>query len=203
MRTAAGSGADDAAGMMARMSDTIAIRTVDRFDEPAFTELVQALLWEPDRREVGERLFGAGNTTPPPSGARQVRIGAFAGEDLVGWSHAWLAPGGHLYVGNSAVVPRYRRQGVYTRLVSAIEDEARSLHCVRIESHHRAGNNAVLIAKLKAGYTIVGTEFTTEMGLLVKMARQLDERRHAVFHARAGVLEGSARFFGSEPGVRT
>ena len=181
--------------MMARMSDAITIRTVDRFDEPAFAELVRDLLWEPDRREVGERLFGVGQTTPPASGARQVRVGAFDRDELVGWSHAWIAPGGHLHVGNSAVVPRLRRQGVYTRLVSAIEDEARSLHCVRIESHHRAANSAVLIAKLKAGYTIVGTEFTTEMGLLVKMAKQLDERRDAVFHARAGVLEGSARFF--------
>lgn len=184
--------------MIARMSDAIAIRTVDRFDEPAFTRLVGDLLWEPDRREVGERLFGADQGKPPSSGARPVRVGAFEGDDLVGWSHAWLQPGGYLYVGNSAVVPRCRRQGIYTRLIAAIEDEARSLHCVRVESHHRAANSAVLIAKLKAGYTIVGTEFTTEMGLLVKMAKQLDERRHAVFHARAGVLEGSARFFGSD-----
>jgi len=53
---------------------------------------------------------------------------------------------------------------------------------------------------LKAGYTIIGTEFSAEMGLLVKMAKQLDARRDAVFLARAGVLEGAARFFGTAAG---
>jgi GNAT superfamily N-acetyltransferase len=176
------------------MSKPISIRTVERFEEPAFTELVNQLLHDPDRREIGERLFGTA-AAPPASGARNVRVGAFCGERLVGWSHAWLQPGGHLYVGNSAIVPEHRRQGLYTRLIGALEDEARALGCTRIDSHHRAANSAVLIAKLKAGYTIVGTEFSVEMGLLVKMSKQLDDRRDAVFHARAGVLEGAARFF--------
>ena len=177
------------------MSQPISIRTVERFEEPAFTGLVEQLLHDPDRREIGERLFGPA-PAPVASGARQVRVGAFSGEQLVGWSHAWLTPGGVLYVGNSAVAPEHRREGIYTRLVQAVEDEARALGCTQVESHHRAGNSAVLIAKLKAGYTIVGTEFTMAMGLLVKIAKQLDDRRGAVFQARAGVVEGTVRFFG-------
>ena len=178
------------------MPDVITLCTVDRFAEPAFTELVNQLLHDSDRRAIGERLFGPPGVAPTPTQAQQVRIGAFHGDKLVAWSHAFLAPGGLLYVSNSAVVHEYRRRGLYTRLVAAIEDEARTLHCIRVESHHRAANNPVLIAKLKAGYTIVGTEFTSEMGLLVKMSKQLDARRDAVFQARAGVLEGTARFFG-------
>ena len=181
------------------MQDAISLRTVERFAEPAFTELVDRLLHDPDRRAVNERLFGAPGVAPPPSQARQVRIGAFDGDTLVGWSHAFLAPGGLLYVANSAVEPAFRRRGLYTRLVAAMEAEALALQCLRIESHHRAANSAVLIAKLKAGYTIVGTEFAPEMGLLVKMSKQLDARRDAVFQARAGVLEGTARFFGAAP----
>ncbi|WP_427911448.1 GNAT family N-acetyltransferase [Ramlibacter sp. MMS24-I3-19] len=177
------------------MTDAIEIRTVDRFAEPAFTALVDRLLHDSDRKAVNERLFGSQVVAPPPSQALQVRVGAYAGDTLVGWSHAFLAPGGVLYVSNSAVDHEYRRQGVYTRLVAAIEEEAKALHCLRVESHHRAANSAVLIAKLKAGYTIVGTEFQAEMGLLVKMAKPLDARRGAVFHARAGVLEGAVRFF--------
>lgn len=182
------------------MSESISIRTVERFEEPAFTGLVDRLLHDPDRREIGQRLFG---TAPAPvaSGAKQVRVGAFSDDELVGWSHAWLMPGGRLYVGNSVVVPGHRRQGLYTRLVQAVEDEARALGCMLVESHHRAANSAVLIAKLKTGYTIVGTEFSAEMGLLVKMAKHLDDRRDAVFEARAGMLEGTVRFFsaGEEP----
>lgn len=177
------------------MRDPITIRSVDRFAEPAFTDLVNRLLHDPDRRAVGERLFGPPEAPPTPSQAQQVRVGAYRGDTLVGWSHAFLAPGWVLYVFNSAVEHEYRRQGLYMRLVAAIEEEARALHCLRIESHHRAANSAVLIAKLKAGYTIVGTEFVCEMGLLVKMSKHLDARRDAVFQARAGVLEGTARFF--------
>jgi ribosomal protein S18 acetylase RimI-like enzyme len=175
----------------------ITLRTVDKFAEPEFTQLVDQLLHDPDRQEVMQRLFGPMQALPP-SGAKQVRVGAFDGERLVGWTHAFLAPGGLLYVSNSAVHPEYRRQGLYTRLVAAIEDEARALQCLRVESHHRAANAAVLIAKLKAGYVVTGTEFSTEMGLLVKLCKHLDARRDAVFHARAGVVEGSARFFGGK-----
>lgn len=177
------------------MSEAVTLRTVERFPEPAFTALVDRLLHEPDRRETQERFLGATATPPTRSEAQQVRIGAYAGETLVGWSHGLLAHTGVFHVSSSAVEPAYRRQGVYTRLVDAMEEAARGLGCTRIESHHRTANAAVLIAKLKLGYTIVGTEFTGEMGLLVKLSRQLDHRRDALLQARAGTLEGAARFF--------
>ena len=46
-----------------------------------------------------------------------------------------------------------------------------------------------LIAKLKAGYVICGMEFSSEMGLLAKLARDLDPARRALFTARiAGIM---------------
>ena len=175
--------------------ENVEIRSVERFEEPAFTGMVDAILHDPDRRVVGERLFGTSTTPAVNSGAHQVRVGAFQEGALIGWSHAWLLPGGIMYVGNSGVRPDRRRGGVYTRLVAAMEDEARALGCLRIESHHRAANSAVLIAKLKAGYTIVGTEFAAEMGLLLKMCKYLDPRRDVVFQARLGTVEGVVRHF--------
>lgn len=177
------------------MPSLITLRTVDRFPEPLFTDLVSRLLHDADRRAVSARLFTPREQPPTPTAAQQVRIGAYAGDEMVGWSHAFLQHGGTLYVANSAVVPEYRRQGVYTRLIASMEDEAAKLGCLRIESHHRTGNPAVLIAKLKAGYTIVGTEFSGEMGLLVKMCKQLDASRGELLEARAGMVESAARFF--------
>lgn len=174
---------------------SIVIEVVDRFEEPAFTRLVEEVLHDPDRRQVAQLHFGPPGAPAPKSGAHQVRVGAFRDGLLVGWSHAWLQPGGTLYASNSGVVPAYRRQGLYTRLVAALEREALALGCLRVESHHRAANAAVLIAKMKAGYTIVGSEFTAEMGLLLKMCKQLDARRAAVFQGRAGTLEEAARLF--------
>lgn len=185
------------AGIIHGMDDVIELRRVETFAEPAFTELVDRLLHDPDRGTFGPRFLGPAPTPPTPSQAQQVRIGAFAGETLVGWSHGHLPQAGVLYVSNSAVDEPYRRQGVYTRLVAAMEDAARAMGCSRIESHHRAANVPVLIAKLKAGYVVVGTEFTAEMGLLVKLSKQLVPQRDALFHARAGTLEGAARHFGA------
>lgn len=173
----------------------IELRVVDRFPEPAFTELVDRLLHDPDRGAMRDRFFDRDAPKPTRCDAQEVRIGAYDGDRLVGWSHAALAPGGVLYVSNSAVEDAYRRQGIYSRLVAAMEEHARSLGCVRIESHHRTANAAVLIAKLKAGYTITGTEFAAEMGLLVKMSKQLHPGREALLQARAGRLEEAARFF--------
>lgn len=177
------------------MNEAVILRSVDRFAEPGFTELVDRLLHDPDRRTMAPLFLGSADTPPTASQAQQVRIGAFAGERLVGWSHGRLPQAGAFYVSNSAVEHDYRRQGVYTRLLAGMEEEARALGCTRIDSHHRAANTPVLIAKLKAGYVIVGTEFTAEMGLLVKLSKQLVARREDLFHARAGTLEGAARFF--------
>lgn len=177
------------------MNEAIELRSVESFPEPAFTDLVDRLLHDPDRRSLGRLFLGPAGTPPTASHAQQVRIGAFAGETLVGWSHGHLPQAGVFCVSSSAVDEPYRHKGVYTRLVAAMEDAARTLGCGRIESHHRAANTPVLIAKLKAGYLIVGTEFTDEMGLLVKLSKQLAPQRHALFHARAGTLEGAARYF--------
>jgi GNAT superfamily N-acetyltransferase len=177
------------------MNHAVILRTVDRFTEPEFTELVDRLLHDPDRRSMRARYLGAAGVPPTVSTAQQVRIGAFAGDRLVGWSHGHLPQAGTFYVSNSAVEDEYRRQGIYTRLVAAMEAEARALGCTRIESNHRAANAPVLIAKMKVGYVIVGTEFTAEMGLLVKLSKQLVPERDALFQARAGTLEGTARFF--------
>lgn len=169
----------------------IEIRVVDSFAEPAFTELVNAVFDDAQRAAIMERLC------PPPQLAaalplHRVRIGAFDGEALVGWSHGWREPGGQLYVASSAVLPPYQRQGVYTRLLAAIEAQALALGCRRVTSHQRADNSPVLIAKLKAGYVICGMEFSTEMGLLAKLARDLDPDRAALFAARIAGIQDSA-----------
>lgn len=177
------------------LASQIDVRAVDAFAEPAFTELVNLVFDDAQRVAVMQRLC------PQPLAAaalplQRVRIGAFDGDDLVGWSHGWREPGGQLYVASSAVLPRYRRQGVYTRLLAAIEEQALALGCRRVTSHQRADNSAVLIAKLKAGYFICGMEFSGEMGLLAKLARDLEPARRALFTARIAGIQASAHAAG-------
>ncbi len=170
----------------------IDIRVVDSFAEPAFTQLVNAVFADAQRVAIMERLCPRPVVAAAVLPLHRVRVGAFAGEALVGWSHGWREPGGQLCVASSAVLPQYRRQGIYTRLLAAIQEQALALGCHRVTSHQRADNSAVLIAKLKAGYVICGMEFSSEMGLLAKLARDLDPARHALFAARIAAIQASA-----------
>jgi ribosomal protein S18 acetylase RimI-like enzyme len=163
--------------------DEIDIAFVNQFEEPLFTQLVEQLFGEGSRRVFMESLAPS---PPHPKGAPQVqriRAGAFSSGRLIGWTHGWFEPGRHFYVANSAVLPQFRRRGVYTRLMSVLEERLRAEGCVRICSQHQADNSAVLIAKLKSGFVITGMEFSAEMGLLVKLVRHLLEP-HARFHAQ-------------------
>lgn len=46
-----------------------------------------------------------------------------------------------------------------------------------------------------AGYTVIGTEFSTEMGLLLKLCNHRHRRGNEIFQARAGKLEEVIRKF--------
>jgi hypothetical protein len=59
---------------------------------------------------------------------------------------------------------------------------------IAISSQHVATNNAVLIAKLKLGYVIAGTEYVDQMGLLVRLVLHLEPSRQALFAERTGML---------------
>ncbi len=118
----------------------------------------------------------------------RIRIGAFDGDRLVGCSSGWFEVGGGFYIGLSAVDPAYRRQGLYTRLLNAVEQAVRERGGASIGSHHVATNNAVLIAKLKLGYVVAGTEYVEPMGLLVRLVLHLAPERRALFASRTGTL---------------
>ncbi len=61
-----------------------------------------------------------------------------------------------------------------------------------ISSQHVATNNAVLIAKLRLGYVIAGTEYVEQMGLLVRLVLQLSPHRSALLASRTGTLQPPA-----------
>ena len=77
---------------------------------------------------------------------------------------------------------------VDTRLLKAIEQAVRERGGITISSQHVATNNAELIAKLKLGYVIAGTECVEPMGLLVRLLLHLTAQRAALFGARTGML---------------
>jgi ribosomal protein S18 acetylase RimI-like enzyme len=172
----------------------IDIRQVETFDEAAMAALTGPIFGDAARRDYLNALIGpevaARNTAmrealPAPE---RIRVAAFAGELLVGVSSGWFEPGGNFYIGLSAVDPAHRRQGIYSRLLQKIEAVVRERGGVVITSQHVATNHAVLIAKLKLGYVIAGTEYVEPMGLLVRLVQHLAPERRALFVERTGSI---------------
>jgi len=173
----------------------VEIRQVETFDETAVAALSEPIFGDAARRQYMGELIGAEaeelnaalrKSLPQPE---RIRLGAFDGERLVGLSSGWFEVGGNFYIGLSAVDPAYRRQGLYTRLLHTIEQLVRARGGLLISSQHVATNNAVLIAKLRLGYVIAGTEYVDQMGLLVRLVLQLSPPRRALFASRVGTLQ--------------
>jgi len=173
---------------------TIDIRQVDILDEAALRAIAEPIFGDTARQQHLKELIGSeaaerhAELRQSLPKAERIRIGAFDGDRLVGYSQGWFEVGGGFYIGSSAVDPDCRRQGVYTRLLRAIEQAVRERGGITISSQHVATNNAVLIAKLKLGYVIAGTEYVDAMGLLVRLVLHLTAERGALFAARTGML---------------
>ena len=116
--------------------------------------------------------------------APTVRFGAYAADELVGWSFGWFERGNHYYMANSGVAPEYRRRGVYAALLDAVIAHAASNGTHVVRSQHSVLNNAVIICKPKRGFHIVGLSASAQMGTLVELALHLSPARGELFAAR-------------------
>lgn len=100
---------------------------------------------------------------------------------LAGWHTGLQQTWDSFYMMNSAVLPEHRRKGIYAALLDRVVERVRAEGFQAIRSNHRATNNPVLIAKLKAGFHISGMKTTDIFGLLVELTRFLHPVRQKVF----------------------
>lgn len=163
---------------------TIVVRPAKKFREPAFSRLQQRVFadvtqyspqWEAVLAEEAATLPLARHKHGP-----LFRLGAYAGTELVGWSCGWMERGNVFYVANSGVVAAYRRQGVYTALLAAMQAHAQAAGAVLVRSQHSVVNNPVIIAKLRFGFTITGLSQSAQLGTLVELSCHLSQSRQAL-----------------------
>jgi len=182
--------------MSRRAADAIDVRRVDEFDQDAIRAITEPIFGDVARRAYLESLVDPAQLSqtlaliealPKP---QRIRVGAFQGERLVGFTTGWFESvgGGRFYIGSSAVQAEHRRGGVYTRLLTELHRAVRECGGTAVTSQHVATNQAVLIAKLKLGYVIAGTEYVEAMGLLVRLVLHLEASRAALFRERTGML---------------
>ena len=174
----------------------LTFRVVDKFPEPAYSMLVREafadyepsqLLTEISNEEAAERSATL-STALGTAVSGELRIGAFRGDSLVGWTFAHAQGATHFHMVNSGVAPAQRRHGVYSKLTQLVIESARSRGCVAILSRHAANNNAVIIAKLKLGFFVSGFEYSEVYGPLVRLTYLLGERRRTLHRTRSSPI---------------
>jgi ribosomal protein S18 acetylase RimI-like enzyme len=124
-------------------------------------------------RVFGRRLLATrGPGQPEP--AFEFRLTLESDGALMGW-HFGESPDGRIYrMTNSAILPEFRRRGVYGRL----SDELMRIlghHGIRsVLSRHRPENEAILAAKRKQGFLVTGEVDDPRYGRLIETSRELD-----------------------------
>ena len=174
------------------MNDLV-LRVVDEFPEPAFSALAREAFSDYQASELLTDVLNAEAAARAPEGPaavheRALRIGAFRGDSLVGWTFARAEGANHLHMINSGVASGQRRQGVYSKLTQFVIEHAREQGYVAVHSRHAANNNAVIIAKLKLGFFVSGFEYSEVYGPLVRLSLLLGELRRTLHQARSSPI---------------
>lgn len=166
---------------------SIDIRITDQFPEPEFSRLQTLVFvdlqqysdeWESIVRDEADHGVSPHRLSP------LLRVGAYEGNELVGWSFGSMERGNVFYMANSGVLPSHRRRGIYTLLLNAVREMALAEGARVIRSQHSVLNNPIIIAKLRAGFNVSGLSQSTRFGTLVELTLHLSEKRKEMFRRR-------------------
>lgn len=112
----------------------------------------------------------------------------YDGEDVAGWSYGEMHDPETYFMSNSAILPDYRRRGIYSCYLSHFIGYLKALGYERITSNHQPNNRAVLMAKLKAGFVLSGMILDERWSAQVQMTYHMYPDRQRGF-SRAFSLE--------------
>ncbi len=87
---------------------------------------------------------------------------------------------------HSVVNPAYHRRGIYSEIIARALAYSDALGYAVVISEHSPANNAVLIAKLRAGFRITGLDIDGAFGISVMLAYFHDPAELAAFRFRCG-----------------
>lgn len=104
-----------------------------------------------------------------------------AADEPVGWSYGHMVDADTFFMSWSGVAKDYQRRGIYTAFLRALLPYLRALGYERVTSKHMVNNRPVLIAKLKAGFHIVGLSMDERVGAQVTLAYFFREDRRDGF----------------------
>lgn len=109
-------------------------------------------------------------------------------DELIGFSYGWQESSTVFFMAASLVLPKYRKQGLYSEMVNKILGITRMKGFQSVSSFHVATNNPVIISKLKLGFTISGMQLDAVHGILVKLIYHHNEMLLSALKFRAGAV---------------
>ena len=87
----------------------------------------------------------------------------------------------------------YRKQGIYSEIIDRVLNYTKSLGFSRVLSCHAPFNNAVLVAKLKKDFKIIGMDVDAALGINVWLCYFHNEELKRAFEFRCGNIEFSKK----------
>ena len=133
-------------------------------------------------RSGQERLAGAAGAEPLRDFSVLRRDGA-----LVGMFSGEQKTASMYRMWNTTIHPSFRRRGVYRQIVEGTIRYTAALGFDTITSEHAPCNNAILIAKLRAGFSIYGMELDPAVGPSVILRYFHNPEHRAAYELRCGM----------------
>lgn len=170
------------------------ITRVEAFDEADFKNLVNEtlgpahpfLMWRENLNDAQQAKLKALQERYKDD--FQIRLAVLHKGELVGAHHSFQTSATDVMMAMSALRPEFRGRGIYTALAKKALALTKEAGFQSVTSKHQMTNNPILIAKLKLGFKIVGTEVHAVHGTLLNMVYHHNELMEKSLRFRAGEL---------------
>jgi GNAT superfamily N-acetyltransferase len=120
---------------------------------------------------------------------------------VIAMMRGWQKNFDSYYMQFTAVHSDYRKKGIYSLLVDRVLEYTKLLGFSRVLSCHAPFNNAVLIAKLKKDFKIIGMDVDAALGINVWLCYFHNNELKRAFELRCGNLTFSKKLFSSSLGT--
>ena len=113
-------------------------------------------------------------------------------DKAVGWFWGYMADRETFLIDTFGLIPAYRGHGIYQAFIRVLLAYLGAVGYERVTVETHANNRAMLIANLKAGFSIAGIELHESSGTLIKLLYPLHEDRRRDFRKAFRLLPDDA-----------
>ena len=124
-----------------------------------------------------------------------------AGKNVIAMIRGWQKSFDTYYMQFTAVHKEYRRKGIYSLLIDRVLEYTHLLGFSRVLSCHAPFNNAVIIAKLKKDFNIIGMDIDAALGTNIWLCYFHNAELKRAFEFRCGNITFSKNLFSASLGT--